>query len=140
MLDIVLYQYRPLIGTIMILIGSIAILISLKRGFSKAMLRKVLWSIIVILFVFIFSFIQIYNLYKAVYWVVFPLLCVPINGIFASLIGVSFGRTPLNKNLPEKTLEGYIGGIVLTGIWAFFVSLYTSHSYRLLATCLSFNI
>ena len=117
-----LYQYRPLIGSIMILIGSIAILISLKKGFSKALLRKVLWTLIVILFVFVFSFIQIYNLYKAVYWVVFPLLSVPLNGIFAGLIGISLGKTPLNKNLPDKTLEGYLGGLVLTGIWAFFVN------------------
>jgi phosphatidate cytidylyltransferase len=115
-------------------------LINLKRGFSKALLRKVLWTIIVILFVFVFSFIQIYNLYKAVYWVVFPLLCVPVNGLFASIIGVTFGKTPLNKNLPDKTLEGYLGGLLLTGLWAFFVIFADVIKYRSLGTYPSSSI
>ena len=88
-------------------------------------LRRLAWSLIVLIFIFVFSFVQIYNLFKGIYWIVFPLLCVPVNSALASLVGISFGNTPLNKkSMPTKTLEGYIGGIILTGIWAYFVSGY----------------
>lgn len=76
-------------------------------------------------FVFGFSFIQIYNLYKGVYWVIFPLICVPFNTLASSIVGVPLGRTPLNKNLPTKTIEGYVGGLLLTALWAYFVSQMT---------------
>jgi len=50
---------------------------------------------------------------------------VPVNTALASLIGMGVGRTPLNrKNMPTKTVEGYIGGIILTGIWAFYAAGY----------------
>ncbi len=54
---------------------------------------------------------------------VFPLLCVPINTLASNLIGIPLGRTELNRNLPSKTVEGYIGGLLLTCIWAYFVKL-----------------
>jgi len=79
--------------------------------------------VIVLIFVLGFSSVQIYNLFKGFYWVVFPLLCVPVNSALASLVGIPFGRTPLNqKSMPTKTVEGYIGGIVFTAVWAYFVS------------------
>ncbi|CDW79160.1 phosphatidate cytidylyltransferase [Stylonychia lemnae] len=55
--------------------------------------------------------------------ILFPLLCVPINTLCASIIGITIGYTPLNRNLPSKTIEGYIGGLVLTCIFAFFREL-----------------
>jgi len=121
-LDFLLYQYRNLIETVLIIIGIIVFLMSLKRGISKPQLRKLGWTLLVLLFVFVFSFIQIYNLYKGVYWMIFPLLCVPINTLASSIVGVPLGRTELNRNLPTKTVEGYIGGVLLTCIWAYFVS------------------
>jgi len=105
--------------------GTVFFVISLKMGFIKYQLRRLAWSLIVLVFIFVFSFVQIYDLFKGFYWVIFPLLCVPINTAFASLVGVLIGRTPLNKkSMPSKTLEGYIGGIILTAIWAYFASGY----------------
>ncbi len=74
------------------------------------------WTAIALVFVFGLSFIQIYNLYKGVYWVLIPLLCIPINTFFASVTGKILGKTPLNQHLPNKTVEGYIGGIFFTMI------------------------
>jgi phosphatidate cytidylyltransferase len=94
-------------------------------GFIKYQLRRLAWSFIVLVFTFVFSFVQIYNLFKGIYWVIFPLLCVPVNTTFAMMVGFFIGKTPLNnKNMPTKTLEGYIGGIILTAIWAFYASQY----------------
>eukprot|EP00347_Sterkiella_histriomuscorum_P010057 403338851 len=141
-LDMFLYQYRSLIGALSIMIGMIAFLVSLKKGITKIQLRKIAWTLIVLLFVFVFSFIQIYNLYKGIFWVIFPLICVPINSLCSSFIGIPLGITPLNKNLPSKTLEGYIGGLILTCIFAFYVSDYMTNFYYMICpqTELSFAL
>lgn len=46
-------------------------------------------------------------------------LCVSANDIFAYLVGSTIGRTPLIKLSPNKTLEGYFGGAIMTVIAAF---------------------
>jgi len=45
-----------------------------------------------------------------------------LNDIFAYIFGFFFGKTPLIKLSPKKTWEGFIGGGVITIIWAFFAS------------------
>lgn len=111
----------------MYIAGSMIFVMSLKIGFIKYQLRRLAWSVIVIIFFFAFSFVQIYNLFKGIYWVVFPLLCVPVNSVLASLVGMAIGKTPLNrKQMPTKTVEGYIGGILLTCLWAYFAAGYLS--------------
>ena len=44
-----------------------------------------------------------------------------VNDCTAYLFGVFFGRTPLIEISPNKTLEGFIGGLVSTIFWAFIV-------------------
>ncbi len=119
----------------MYILGLASFLISMRRGFIKYQLRRFAWSGIVLVFVFVFSFVQIYNLFKGIYWVIFPLLCVPVNTALASLVGMGIGRTPLNrKSMPTKSVEGYIGGIVLTGIWAYFAAGYLAQFQYLICT------
>lgn len=55
-------------------------------------------------------------------WVLFPIICIPINTFFSMWTGKIWGKTPLNRNLGEKTLEGYIGGLICTTICAFIVN------------------
>jgi phosphatidate cytidylyltransferase len=134
-LKLILFDYHQNIISIMYLFGLVIFLISLKRGYAKYQLRRLAWSVIVIVFIFFFSFVQVYNLFKGIYWVIFPLLCVPVNSAFASLIGMTFGRIPLNKkSMPTKTWEGYIGGIILTAIWAYFAASYLCKFQYLVCT------
>jgi phosphatidate cytidylyltransferase len=131
----VLFEYHQQMQSFVWLTGSVLFILSLKRGFISYQLRRLAWSLIVLIFIFVFSFVQIYNLFKGIYWIVFPLLCVPVNSALASLVGIPFGNTPLNKkNMPTKTLEGYIGGIILTGVWAYFVSGYLAKFQYLYCT------
>ncbi len=76
-----------------------------------------------LVFVFLIPTFILYNLYKGIYWFVFPQLCVIVNDIFAYMFGISFGKTPLIKLSPKKTWEGFIGGMFSTFIFAFAVSL-----------------
>ena len=65
----------------------------------------------------------------------FPLLCVPVNAALATLVGMLLGKTPLNrKSMPTKTVEGYIGGMVLTAVWAYFAAGYLAQYQYLVCT------
>lgn len=75
-----------------------------------------------LVFVFLIPTFILYNLYKGIYWFVFPQLCVIVNDIFAYMFGISFGKTPLIKLSPKKTWEGFIGGMFSTFIFAFAIT------------------
>lgn len=45
---------------------------------------------------------------------VLPVLLVICNDIFAFLCGRMFGKIPLCKLSPKKTLEGFVGAAVIT--------------------------
>lgn len=46
-----------------------------------------------------------------------------MNATFAYLIGFYFGKTPLIMLSPKKTVEGFLGGAVLTLIFTYFVKI-----------------
>lgn len=46
-------------------------------------------------------------------WIVYTVLLVKGNDIGAFLVGRSFGRTPLTRISPKKTVEGMLGGLSL---------------------------
>lgn len=99
---------------------------SLKRGFFKYQVNNLAWTSLTLVFVFTLSFFQIYNLYKGYYWVVFPILCIPINTFYASIIGQAVGKNVLHKLIPNKTIEGYLGGMFCTAVTAYYVRIFSS--------------
>lgn len=64
-----------------------------------------------------------YNVYKGIYWFVFPQLCVIVNDVMAYVFGMWLGKTPLIKLSPKKTWEGFIGGMFSTYVIAFIVRI-----------------
>jgi phosphatidate cytidylyltransferase len=56
-------------------------------------------------------------------WFIFVALIVSVNDVAAYFVGVTFGRTPLIRLSPNKTLEGFLGGAFFTVVVTFlFVS------------------
>ncbi len=53
-------------------------------------------------------------IYDGLIWFIIPIFLVIINDTFAYLVGRSIGKTPLIKLSPNKTVEGFIGGVVFT--------------------------
>ena len=48
------------------------------------------------------------------------------NDTFAYIIGKNFGKRKLFERIsPNKTIEGFIGGIIFTAIVSYFISIYT---------------
>ena len=54
------------------------------------------------------------------------------NDTFAYIIGKNFGKRKLFERIsPNKTIEGFIGGIIFTAIVSYFISIYTDFlSYK----------
>ena len=57
-------------------------------------------------------------------WAILATSIVAINDASAYAAGMSFGMTPLIKLSPNKTLEGFLGGMVLTVIFIFWAQNY----------------
>ena len=47
-------------------------------------------------------------------WTIFAFLIITINDIAAYMFGFFFGQTPLIVLSPRKTVEGYLGGGLVT--------------------------
>jgi phosphatidate cytidylyltransferase len=61
------------------------------------------------------------------------------NDSFAYLVGSKFGKKKIFSHIsPQKTLEGYLGGLVLTVILAYFISFYFFEKQIFLWTGLGF--
>jgi phosphatidate cytidylyltransferase len=56
------------------------------------------------------------NIFEGMFWFFIPVALVITNDIFAYICGFFWGRTPLIKLSPKKTVEGFIGGWVCTMI------------------------
>lgn len=63
-------------------------------------------------------------IYKGMIWLVLPILMIAFNDIFAYLFGITLGKTPLIKLSPNKTWEGFFGGMVGTVIVAVLCTKY----------------
>lgn len=56
-------------------------------------------------------------------WFFLPASLVICNDIWAYICGMTFGKTPLIKLSPKKTVEGFVGAFVCTVIFSIFVRL-----------------
>lgn len=59
------------------------------------------------------------NVFEGMIWFFLPASLVITNDIFAYICGITFGRTPLIKISPKKTMEGFIGAWICTIIIGF---------------------
>lgn len=121
-----LSEYHKFISFCSFIAGILIFTLSLEQGSIKYQFKIFGWTLIVLLIVVSQSCAMIYNIYKGLYWFLFPALCVVSNDIFAYIFGFFFGKTQLIKLSPKKTWEGFIGGAVCTFIWAFIASYYLS--------------
>ena len=123
LLHLILYDYHKLISFGLFMFGILLFVWSLERGSYRYQFQRFAWSMLALVFVFLIPTFIMYNLYKGIYWFVFPQLCVIVNDIFAYFFGIAFGKTPLIKLSPKKTWEGFIGGMFSTFVFAFAVRL-----------------
>ena len=117
-----IFKYKLLITFSLFVFGIILFVISLRKGQYKYQFSMFAWTIVTCVLVVTPSTAVIINIYQGIIWLLLPAFLVIANDISAYFFGVIFGKTPLIEISPNKTLEGFIGGLFSTMFWAYLVS------------------
>ena len=106
----------------MFVAGLILFVISLRKGQYKYQFKMFAWTVISCVLVVSQTTTVIMNIYDGIIWFILPASLVIVNDCSAYIFGVLIGRTPLIQLSPNKTLEGFIGGLLSTVFWAYLVT------------------
>lgn len=126
LLWLLLYKYHGLISSLLFMIGGFLLMIKLNRGFVKYQMRRTLWTTVSLIYVFMLSTVQIYNLYQGYIWVIVPLLSVRMNAWITKGIHMSRSqkKTPIHKYLPTADRTSVIISFFMTGLFAYWFAGY----------------
>lgn len=70
------------------------------------------------------------NIFEGMFWFFMPAALVITNDIWAYICGMTFGRTPLIKLSPKKTVEGFVGAWFFTLLFGVIFTRYlTRYTY-----------
>jgi len=106
-----------------VIIGVVAFVLTLKRGFYKLQFKQLVWTTMALVAVAPSSF-HVANIFNGLIWFLLPTSLIICNDITAFIWGFFRGRTPLISVSPKKTWEGFIGAFGSTVVFAFFFSWY----------------
>lgn len=111
-------------------LGFIIFVCSLRKGFLKFQFASLCITHMVLLLVVFQAHLIINNVLNGLIWFLLPCGLVIVNDIFAYLCGITFGRTKLIAISPKKTLEGFLGAWLFTGLTAIILTwLLTPYTY-----------
>lgn len=99
-------------------IGFVGFVMSLQKGHLKQQFGLFCWVHMTILLIVVSSHFIINNILEGLIWFFVPACLVICNDVFAYICGITMGRTPLIKLSPKKTVEGFVGAIVCTIVFA----------------------
>ncbi|KAI5961671.1 CDS1 [Candida theae] len=101
---------------------------TLKKGYYKFQFAQLCVTHMTLLLVVFQAHLIIGNILNGIFWLFLPSALVIVNDIFAYVCGITFGRTQLIEISPKKTVEGFVGAWICTGIAAVIGSLILSKS------------
>lgn len=102
-------------------VGLIFFVVSLRRRRNfRAQFAQLAYCHVALLTVVGQSTLFAANAFSGLFWCLMPMGLVIANDTFAYFAGVAFGKTPLIRLSPKKTVEGFIGGAICTIIFALF--------------------
>lgn len=136
------YKNHKFIAYSLYIAGFIFFVFTLKKGFYKFQFALLCATHMTLLLVVFQSHLIIENILNGIIWLLIPASLVIVNDIFAYLCGITFGMTQLIEISPKKTVEGFIGAWICTGLAAVLVAWLLSQSDYLIcpATNLSTTI
>lgn len=127
-IEYVVTRYEP-ITFVLFIIGFVAFVISLRqRRNFRYQFSQLAYCHMALLLVVVQSTYLAANVFHGLLWFFLPCGLVVANDSFAYVAGFFFGRTPLIRLSPKKTVEGFIGG----GIATVFYALISTHLYTTL--------
>lgn len=112
------------------IMGFVIFVFNLRKGFLKFQFASLCITHMVLLLVVFQAHLIINNVLNGLIWFLLPCGLVIVNDIFAYLCGITFGRTKLIEISPKKTLEGFLGAWLFTGLASIILTrLLTPYTY-----------
>ncbi|KAI3686199.1 hypothetical protein L1987_79872 [Smallanthus sonchifolius] len=120
-------KYQMVICYFLYIAGFMWFILTLKKKMYKYQFSQYAWTHMILIVVFTQSSFTAANIFEGIFWFLLPVSLIAINDVAAYFFGFFFGKTPLIKNSPRKTWEGFIGASVATVISAFFIANVLGH-------------
>lgn len=100
-----------------------ATVLSFRKGLYKFQLIQLTWTLMTLTGVVAQLKFIVYMVHEGLFWFLFPVSLVVANDTFAYFCGMAFGRRVFGQAKflqlsPNKTWEGFLGGLVLTVVYA----------------------
>jgi len=119
----IILRHHGFISFMLIVVGIISFVISLKKGFYKYQFKQLGWCMAIIIIVVVQSTFVMRNIMDGIIWFFVPASAIITNDIMAYMCGRAFGKkfisTPLIKLSPNKTWEGAIGACFFTVLFTY---------------------
>ncbi|ORZ05308.1 cytidylyltransferase family-domain-containing protein [Lobosporangium transversale] len=113
-------------------IGFVFFVANLKKGHYRFQFSQFAWTHMTLLLVVCQSHFIINNIFEGLIWFFLPVSLVIANDIWAYIFGFFFGKTPLIKLSPKKTVEGFVGGWIMTIVFGIlFSTLFLRYPYMI---------
>eukprot|EP01133_Synstelium_polycarpum_P007961 gene7961-9355_t len=125
-----LCEYHVIVSFGAYLAGFVVFVLSLENGKYKAQFKQLAWTHMAMLSVALQTSFWISNIFQGFIWFILPTSLVIVNDTFSYIFGFFWGRTRLIEISPNKTWEGFIGGMVSTlGISVLLAYCLSSYSW-----------
>ena len=109
-------QHHRLISFGLYIIGFVSFVANLKRASLRRQFGLFGWIHMSLLLIVVSAHFIVNNILEGMIWFWIPASLVIFNDVAAYVCGMLFGRHQLIKLSPKKTVEGFVGAIVVT-IW-----------------------
>ena len=106
--------HHTFVSYVLYITGFVIFVLTLKKRLYMEQFVHFAWIHMTLLVVFAQSSFFVSNVLSGLVWFVLPSWLVIWNDVQAYLFGKAFGRTRLLALSPNKTLEGFVGALVMT--------------------------
>ncbi|KAL7418755.1 phosphatidate cytidylyltransferase [Cryptotrichosporon argae] len=105
------------ISFMLYVVGFVGFVANLQRQYLRQQFALFCWVHITLLLIVVSSHFIVNNILEGLIWFFVPASLVICNDVMAYVCGKLFGRTPLIKLSPKKTVEGFLGAFICTLIF-----------------------
>ncbi|KAK8846816.1 hypothetical protein IAR55_005904 [Kwoniella newhampshirensis] len=105
------------ISFMLYVVGFVGFVANLQKQYLRQQFALFCWVHISLLLIVVSSHFIVNNILEGLIWFFVPASLVICNDVMAYVCGKLFGRTPLIKLSPKKTVEGFVGAFICTLIF-----------------------
>lgn len=137
-----LFERHNWYSFVLYIIGLCAFVFNLRKGTLKYQFGQMTWIIMTLLITVVQCNFILKNIREGMIWLILPHSLIVCNDIFAYFVGISIGKRYIKRPLtilsPNKSWEGFIGALIITVLFSFFISGYLGNIERI--RCPSFQL